>query len=128
MYSFFVCSVFSLLFSGQGTANFLAEVFSFPEDSETEEDLVEEDSPCEDSDDTLLQFLISAGLLYTHSGESRWSVFISQSVTSSVDANDPVKNGVRWFPSHHLRIFLCNFVQRNISQNKMKVNVYLLLK
>ncbi len=90
----FVRSVFSHFFAGQGTANALAEGFSFPEDSEAEEDLDEEDSPCEDSDDTILQFLKSAGLLYTHSGESRWSVFISRSVTSSVEANDPVENGV----------------------------------
>ena len=90
---------FLTFFVGQGTsrAAMLAEGLTLNQESDSgkeEEEEEEEEEESSAKDEEILQFLKSIGLIYTHEGEKKWSVFISRSMTATVEVNDPQEDGI----------------------------------
>ena len=91
-----VTFLFGIFFShdrtGQGTARVAALAEGLTLDDESDADNANKE--LEEEHEDILGFLHTAGLIYTHYGEERWSVFISCSLTATIKVNDPEEDGV----------------------------------
>ena len=87
---------FLTFFVGQGTsrAAALAEGLTLNQESDSGKEEEEEEEESSAKDEEILQFLKLIGLIYTHKGEKKWSVFISRSMTATAEVNDPQEDGI----------------------------------
>jgi hypothetical protein len=90
----FIVFIENILGQGHSRAAALAEGLTIPEEPAEVEEGSSEEEPSKDREQEILAFLQSIGLIYTHSGEKRWSVFVSRSLTASIEVNDPEENGI----------------------------------
>ena len=63
------------------------------EQMDAESDGNDEDAPSYDPDAKIRATLLEGGMIYTHSGTSRWSLILARALTFHVTVSDPVSDG-----------------------------------